>query len=466
MIIKVMTRKEPTFRQLLAYVSRDARDGRYVLTHNLLGADLDGFATEFETNARLLRQHHNGTILFHDILSITRSKALGLERQKEILKEIVQGYIARRAPGHLIYAGLHEDQPKHLHYHLVISANPHGDWRRAHLSKPELRLLQTEMEAHVLRQYPELEQKAVMGRKAKGDALTQPGQELKRRTGKAPERQRVVNALTAAFRAAHSKDELFRRLTDARLELYRRGKTIGVRDLDTSRNHRLATLGLAEAFKVMSQRIETSERARHVQHHAASVLAVPQASPTAQVAPTAALKTLSPAATPVHQPVPHQTKPQASPPPSLSNQEQSVNIFELAINGIGAIADALTVGPRTVKPVEEQVNDVRTRVAKLTKRHQKQKPSVQTTAAQAPPLIPVPTHTKNVRHAVNNSIDPDLTPDQVRVLNDVRQTMPPEQVHVLNEVRHAMAEERLKEIAEARQQQDQNADQRGSSLKR
>ena len=70
-------------------------------------------------------------------------------------------------------------------------------------------------------------------------------------------RQRVSEALTAIFKAATTKDDLFTRLTDQRLELYRRGKTVGVRDLDTGRNHRLTTLGLADAFKSMSARIES-----------------------------------------------------------------------------------------------------------------------------------------------------------------------------------------------------------------
>ena len=44
MIIKVMTRKEPSFRQLLAYVTKDAADRRYVLTHNLIDSNLDAIA--------------------------------------------------------------------------------------------------------------------------------------------------------------------------------------------------------------------------------------------------------------------------------------------------------------------------------------------------------------------------------------------------------------------------------------
>lgn len=147
-----------------------------------------------------------------------------------------------------------------------------------------------------------------------------------------------------------------------------------------------------------------------------------------------------------------------------------MNIFEFALNGISAIADALSITPTSVKPVAKQVNSVRARVAKITKRGRTTKPVAQATPTQAPvtlpPLIPVPVHTKHVRHAVNNAIDPHLTPDQVRLLNGVRQTMPPDHLQVLNDVRQALIEERLAEMAEMRKEQEQQLNQQpGNRLK-
>ncbi len=428
MIIKVMTRKDASFKQLIAYVNKDAADARYVLTHNFMDNEPGAIAAEFEANARLLRQHANGTVMFHDIVSITRSKSLGLERQKEILKDIARDYIARRAPDHLVYAGLHEDHAKHLHYHFIISANPVGEWRRAHLSKPQLRTLQTDIEKHVLSRYPDLEQQPTMARKARGEKVSQPGQELLRRTGKVPERQRVTGTLAAILSAAQDPTDLFEKLTDARMELYRRGKSVGVRDLETGRNHRLDSLGLSDAYKAMSSRIEAGLKSGAV---------------TARPPPQA---TASPA---------------AISPNSTVSKEEPVDILQMMLQGIGTVADALSIAPRTVEPVAQQVNSVKARVAKITKQKPKQKLPAQAMPAQAPvpPPVPLPVHTKNVRHAVNNSIDPALTPDQVRLLNDVRQTMPPDHVHVLNEVRQAMVDERLADITETRQEQDRQHNQ-------
>lgn len=334
MIIKVMTRKDASFKQLIAYVNKDAADARYVLTHNLMDHEPGAIAAEFEANAKLLRQHVNGTVMFHDIVSITRSKSLGLERQKEILKDIARDYIARRAPDHLVYAGLHEDRAKHLHYHFIISANAVGEWKRAHLSKPQLRTLQTDIERHVLSRYPDLEQQPAMARKARAERVSQPGQELLRRTGKVPERQRITGTLTAILSAAQTPDDLFAKLTDARMELYRRGKSIGVRDLETGRNHRLDTLGLSDAFTAMNSRFVNEPQ----------TVAKPQ-----QAAPIKQPLTTS------------QTTPASKP------QEADVDLLQAALQGVSALADALSITTDLGKPIDDQKRRVQSATQTILK---------------------------------------------------------------------------------------------------
>lgn len=383
MIIKVMTRKDASFRQLIAYVNKDAADARYVLTHNLLAADPAAIATEFETNARLLRQHANGTVMFHDIVSITRSRALGLERQKEILKDIARDYIARRASDHLVYAGLHEDHAKHLHYHFVISANPVGEWRRAHLSKPQLRTLQADMERHVLGRYPDLEQQPAMARKSKGVKVSQPGQELLRRTGKVPERQRVGGTLAAILSAAQSPNDLFARLTEARLEIYRRGKSIGVRDFETGRNHRLDTLGLSDTFSAMNGRFSS----------------VPQAiAPPQQNAP--AKPSLNTSQTLV----------------KIPTQETDVDLLQAALQGVSAIADALSITTDLGKPIDDQKRKVQSAAQTILK----------------PTEVTASAHTTRP---------------------------PPEPAEPVESEADRIARERLSEIAATREEQDRQRDQ-------
>ena len=124
MIVKSMSRKVPSFGQLIGYIDRDEGQEPYRIRHNVWGRDPDLIRAEFEQNGDLLAKRKNGVYLYHEIISITRAKGVGLARQKTALREIAERYIAERCPDNLVFGNLHEDQEHSLHYHLIISANP------------------------------------------------------------------------------------------------------------------------------------------------------------------------------------------------------------------------------------------------------------------------------------------------------------------------------------------------------
>ena len=350
MIIKSMSRREPSFSQLLAYVSRDASDTRYELRHNLLGRDIATMTAELQDNASLLPKRKNGVVMYHEIISITRARGLSEDRQKDILRDIAFDYIRARAPQCLVFGALHTDHGKQLHYHLVISANELGSPRPHFLTKKQFRDIQVGLERRVLTLYPELEQSLSIGRRAKPKQLSQAGIELQRRTGKTPEKQSLKARVAAIFAATHDRQDLFKRLTDARLELYTRGTTIGLRDLDKDRNHRIATLGLDAEFKVMSDRLDAALRIK------------PQKVAQARVAPVVTVA-VNLSATP-QKPTVTPSSPQASP----NHQEPPVNIFEIAMNGLGAIADILSISKDKGAELEAEKARVKAAIAKTTGR--------------------------------------------------------------------------------------------------
>jgi hypothetical protein len=116
-----MSRKEPSFGQLIRYMSDiDKTDEQYNLYQNLYSRTIDELDQEFQTNAKIMFKRQNGVYLYHEILSITKTKNLADEQQKEILRVIAHEYAEQRAKHNLIFATLHDD---HLHYHFIISAN-------------------------------------------------------------------------------------------------------------------------------------------------------------------------------------------------------------------------------------------------------------------------------------------------------------------------------------------------------
>ena len=249
MIVKSMSRKVPSFGQLIGYIDRDEGQEDYRIRHNVFGRDPERIRAEFEQNGALLAKRKNGVYLYHEIISITRAKGLSPQEQKARLRDIAENYIAARCPDNLVFGGLHQDKEHSYHYHLMISANRAGESGRLRLSKAQFRDVQVGLERHVLETYPELEQKVAIDKRSergrkKGEA------ELERRTGSRPKREEVLERLLAAYEASRDRQSLLDALGREGLELYVRGKTLGVVDLESGKNHRLKTLDLETADRV------------------------------------------------------------------------------------------------------------------------------------------------------------------------------------------------------------------------
>lgn len=252
-----MSRKVPSFGQLVGYIDREEDAERYRIRHNLTARDPELIRHEFERNASLLQKRKNGVYLYHEILSISRAQGLSAEAQKERLYQIAQQYIAARCPDNLVYGGLHHDKEHSFHFHLMISSNRSGDPKRLRLDKAQFREIQVKLEEHVLREYPELEQKLAIGKRS-DRRMSRPEAELERRTGERPERQTVLERVKQALEGAVDRDSLLDALGRSDLELYVRGKNLGIIDLESGKKHRLNTLDpeLMPAFEARLLKVE------------------------------------------------------------------------------------------------------------------------------------------------------------------------------------------------------------------
>ena len=166
----------------------------------------------------------------------------------------------------MVFGCVHNDHDDHLYYHLLISANEVGFAKKTRLSKAQFSHIKKQIEQNVLSRYPELEQTVVMSKgssdeseKFTAEKLSRKAGEQKRRTERIPQRDALKAKLKNLFEQAESKDAFFAGLSEAQFELYIRGKTVGVKDLQNDRKHRLKTLGLLAEFETCSKRIELDE---------------------------------------------------------------------------------------------------------------------------------------------------------------------------------------------------------------
>lgn len=263
-----MSRKQPSFEQLYDYIVRDDdNDTRYNFTHNCFGTDREDILQEFYTNSDLLKKRMGSNYLYHEIISITRSRQLSEDQQKQLLQEITQQYINARAKDCLVFAGLHDEKDNQLHYHLIISANKVDVAKRYYHSKQNFDEIKVRLEEYVLQQYPQLEQDKLI---SKDKQLDKNGQRVKsthankcegeyiRRTGKQSIKQQTANRIKDIFLMSDDISDYTKRLREENIESYVRGKTMGF--IVDGRKHRIHTLGIAEEFDEMLLRFQDSQQ--------------------------------------------------------------------------------------------------------------------------------------------------------------------------------------------------------------
>lgn len=256
MIIKSMARKEgSSFADIIDYFMRDdACDKNHSLHHNLLGRTRDEVVTEFEENARLLRKRKNGNVAYHEVVSIRCVPGMKRETQKRKLIEIVSRYAKLRAPNCIVLGALHDDHDKHIHVHLLISANELGEAKRHSLTKAQFRKVTVEMERRVLADYPELKQEVAIEREAKVKR-SQKAAAMKARTGALPKQDALAADLAQMFQSVGSIGELHKQMKLRELAFYQRGIIVGVINAKTGKRHRLPTLGIDGDYEAMKKRL-------------------------------------------------------------------------------------------------------------------------------------------------------------------------------------------------------------------
>lgn len=254
-----MTRKQATFSQLVNYFEEEKKhDKKFNIYHNLYSKNSENIKDEFSKNAEFLKERKNGVFMYHEILSIKKSSKISLEKQKEIIFDLAEKYLQERAKNNLAYGVLHDDKSDNLHYHFMISSNEIEQKTKHRLSKKVFDKIKKDLENYMLAVYPEMEQEAVIN-KTKDEKTNIREYELKKRTGKQSERDRVKFKLKEVFEKSKTKQQFFNNLADNGFELYVHGNTIGVKSRETGLNYRLKTLGLLDEFYKISPQIQDVE---------------------------------------------------------------------------------------------------------------------------------------------------------------------------------------------------------------
>ena len=265
MIIKSAARKSPSFGQLLSYMT-DLEQAGPAIVHNLRASkdDLRAIHREFLDNYRYLPPRKSGNVLYHEILSFSDRDQASIT--PSLLEDLTRRYLELRAPCALAYAKAHfeTDCP---HVHIMISANELVSSKRLRLSRAEFSDVKRSLERYQQEQYPFLEHSVVFercsSRKNQGSPIRQRRNESERnrrltsqQLHEPSRKEQIRDLVVQQLAVARSGAAFFLRLKTLGLHLYRKGKTVAVRDLagrpgssGPGRRYRLSTLGLEELFQ-------------------------------------------------------------------------------------------------------------------------------------------------------------------------------------------------------------------------
>ncbi|MEO5643906.1 MAG: relaxase/mobilization nuclease domain-containing protein [Bacteroidia bacterium] len=261
MIVKIKSRKNQSYRQLIEYMLHDkdrlsGKDG-FIVAKNLKGNRIDSWVKQLQENEKFRkRKRKDSVIITHEILSWSKKDSISPEQMEVLTRE----YLKRRNIRGMYLAVPHYNR-ENYHVHILAAGIEYKTGKALRLSRKELADLKRGMQEFQKEKYPELIHSAVEhGRKKKGIAKEKEFQ-ARKRTGKLSQREELFLMVESCFKNSKTQEDFFARLQGCKLQTYVRGGRIyGV--VFGNRNYRFKTLGLDLA--TLEMRREEIEREKEL----------------------------------------------------------------------------------------------------------------------------------------------------------------------------------------------------------
>jgi hypothetical protein len=270
MIIKSTSRKTASFSQLINYLNQGRVTGdEYFFSHNIYAHTPYYIAKEYKENFKTLKRRVNSNALYHEIISLKHQNNLSIEKQREILKDLMNYYTNTRASHNMVYGVIHE-QHNQIHCHLMISSNELASERNKRLSKKEFAEIKAELQNYAHKKYSKLEYDKKAPRKTRAKTRTIDNEvQFKKRTGKKSQRELMKERLQGIFEKSQNPREFVSNLRNEGIQVYQRGKSFGFLDERTNKKYRLKTLELEKEFFDMEKSFRefTKEATQEAKQH-------------------------------------------------------------------------------------------------------------------------------------------------------------------------------------------------------
>ena len=246
MIVKIKSHKRAAFKQVLDYMVHnkdrlyDAYKRSFAVTHNLKGNSVERWVQQFQENETHRSFKRKDSVkLTHEILSWHKDDAKHLTLDK--LEAMAREYIRLRNSKGMYVAVPHFDKD-HFHLHVLASGVEYKTGKALRVSQADLQKLKVDIQNYQLDRFPELSKSTVGHGKKDEQLATEKEYQLRRRTGRESEKEKLIGVLKTCYKKADSRETFFELLGECGLPIYERGgKVYGV--VRNDRKFRFNTLG-------------------------------------------------------------------------------------------------------------------------------------------------------------------------------------------------------------------------------
>jgi hypothetical protein len=157
MFVKILSRKNPSYRQLAEYILKDrtpSKSAKDIIKHNIKGSTIDAIVKEFERNEAFRTFTRKDQIaIYHEIISLSSNEENYIP--DEVMIDLTRKYLELRGNKGMYLAGLHRDT-EHCHAHVMTSALEYASGRAHRISKSALQDIKLILQDYHLNKFPEI----------------------------------------------------------------------------------------------------------------------------------------------------------------------------------------------------------------------------------------------------------------------------------------------------------------------
>ncbi len=223
MFVKVLSRKNPNYRQLIEYILKDrtpSKSAKDILKHNIKGSTIDAIVKEFERNESLRTFNRKDQIaLFHEIISLSSNEENYIP--DSTMLDLTRKYIELRGHQGVYIAALHRDT-EHCHAHVMTSALEYMTGKAHRISKSALQDIKLILQDYHLQKYPEIKESFCDHSKGRTYAKNKEYQR-KHKEERTRLKESVQQQVQDLFKQSKTFDKFLTSLRDNGLHYYERG---------------------------------------------------------------------------------------------------------------------------------------------------------------------------------------------------------------------------------------------------